>query len=497
MNPSLREIADDYAAHGLTSMLPAFRRSKTPMFSTTAYSYDPPSVFEREQMFSFDSNINIGFVAGAASNNAVVIDAESAEAFELQLRLCEQAGVADTWITQSHRAGHIILGLPVAVKGKSFQSQNFEVRGQGLFTLLPPSIHPKGSQYTFINRPAQIFNVASLAQLDWLKLEPAPPKPLPKKVAYLLSGKGRSYGTRSDYEQAIISMLVNAGYNFAETLALFRAYPAAGKFQGMHGEDPAYAAAWLERSFDKARTWCASDSPIRQRARRLHAYANSIPWPTRTGDADKTVLLAHLNLAHRSGAEIYHAGCREVAEVAGCNSKTAAKATKRLQAQGWLDFVIPASFPYASFYRLSEKTKLTTLPHGCSYGMYQGSSFLLPDAFRQAGLGRSAYSVLTAFDLIKNTHSGAAASSLRAKDISESTGRHVQTVRKALHRLKNCGLAEKFRGKWTVVPLDKIDLTELARKVGTEGARREQRDKHRGQRLRRAMIMKLNQEASQ
>ena len=170
---SHRAIAAEYAAQGLSTIVAA-PRTKVPLVEWKAYQYEPPSALEREAMFSFDDNLNIGVVCGAASNNLAVIDAESMRAFETQLRRCEQAGIANTWIDETSRGGHIFAHLPIAVKPKSFKGDGFEVRAQGQFILMPPSVHPSGAVYKFINRPASIIRVPSLDALDWLGLQPAP-----------------------------------------------------------------------------------------------------------------------------------------------------------------------------------------------------------------------------------------------------------------------------------------------------------------------------------
>ncbi|MGI9066897.1 MAG: hypothetical protein ACR2HX_10900 [Pyrinomonadaceae bacterium] len=115
------------------------------------------------------------------------------------------------------------------------------------------------------------------------------------------------------------------------------------------------------------------------------------------------------------------------------------------------------------------------------YGMDRSSSFLLPDAFRQGGLGRSAYEVLTILE----------AGPLQTKEIAQKTGRHVQTIRKSLKRLQDFGYAKTSNGKWYGIPIEKIDLPELARKVGMSGARKKQREQHKAERLRRTIAMKM------
>ena len=473
--PSLQSIAAQYASHGL-SIVVASPRNKVPLINWKAYQYDPPSSFEREAMFSFEHDLNIGVVCGIASDNLAIIDAETKEAFKIQLQRCERAGIADTWIDETFRGGHILTKTPVAVKPKSFKKEGFEVRAQGQFVLLPPSTHPSGKVYRFINQPASIVRVPSLDALDWLKLEPAPQhKLLPRKARQILKGEYYDrYASRSEAEQAIVTTLVNSGFNFYETLALFRSYLPA-KFAEIARTDSDKAMRWLQFCYDRARAFGAADSPARQFARTVQAKAEASPWPGRRGSTDRAVFLAHTNLAHRSGQQTYHASSRDLAEIAGVQRITATKATRRLAEAGFLELIQPASFSYANRYRFPEKTKLAPLPHIGFEGVGQVSSFLLPDAFRQGGLGRSALEVLR----------GLESGSLKAKELAQRTGRHVQTVRKALLRLRRFGCAEKVCGRWNGKPLSEINLEELARIVGTSGARKKQKERHRGERLRR------------
>ena len=348
---------------------------------------------------------------------------------------------------------------------------------------MPPSVHPSGAVYKFINKPPSIIRVPSLDALDWLGLQPAGKKKIPRKGRSLLQGDLHyQYESRSEAEQAIVTVLFNAGFCFDEMLALFKSYPAAGKFREIEAVKGSMAATlWLRTCFEKAKNWCAIDSPARRLARTTQTYAERVPWPGRTGSSDRAVFLAHLNLAHRGGLDVYHASSRELAEIAGCRQLTASKASRRLREAGHIELVTPASFPYANRYRLAEKTKFDPLPHMVLYGMDRSSSFLLPDAFRQGGLGRPAFEILRALE----------GEGLRPKELSQKTGRHVQTIRKSLKRLHEFGYTKNLQGKWYGVPVEKIDLPELARKVGMSGARKKQREQHKAERLRRTIAMKM------
>ena len=70
----------------------------------------------------------------------------------------------------------------------------------------------------------------------------------------------------------------------------------------------------------------------------------------------------------------------------------------------------------------------------------------IPDAFRQGGLGRSAFEVLRALE----------AGGLRARELAQRTGRHVQTIRKSLKRLHEFGYTKKLQGSGMVYLLRKL-----------------------------------------
>lgn len=483
MSQSLQSIAAEYAAQNISLTVVA-PRSKQSLIEWQAFQYEPPSMFERDAMFSFERDLNIAAVCGQGSGNLAIIDCETGEAFASQLERFDRAGIADTWITETPRGGHILTRLPVPVKPKAFKSEGFEVRAQGQYALLPPSIHPSGKAYRFLNRPASIVQVPSLEVVDWLKLEPAPQhKLLPRRARQILEGRIYDrYDTRSEAEQAVVTTLVNAGFSFPETLALFRSYRPP-KFAQMDQGDPDEATRWLRVCFDKARHWCASDSPARRYARELQAKAEAARWPGRSGSTDRAVFLAHTNLAHRAGQPTYHASSRDLAEIAGVQRITATKATRRLRQAGLLELIESANFVYANRFRLPEKTKFAPLPHSCIDGVVQCSSFLLPDAFRQRGLGRAAFEALCVLE----------AGPLRAKEIADQTGRHVQTVRKALKKLRRFRVANKTRGRWFGTALSEINLEQLARDVGTYGARKKQNEKHRADRLRRSIATAILQ----
>jgi len=474
---SLHQIASFYASHSL-SVVPALPRSKEPAVSWKAFQWQPPSDSEREALFSINCNLNIGVVCGAASNNLIAIDCETRPAFEETLRNVKRIGYSETWTVASHRGGHIYLHLPTPVKpiGKN---HDVEVRAQGQFVLLPPSIHPAGGSYDFINFPSSIARVESLREIDWLHFEQssAVNQRLPRKAYRLLQGKSITlYRSRSEAEQAIITILVNDGLLFEQILWLFKKYPAAGKFRDIElRESPQRAIAWLRTSFEIARGFCSSESRERVFARERLDNAMNTPWPGRTGSLDRAVFCAHASLAYRAGGKIYHASSRDLAESAGCQRATASTATRRLLRKGLVRLVNVSVGGFANRYRLehpkvSENDPLTTQP--CE-GVAQTSSFLLPDAFRRGGLGRTSYEVIVA---LKH-------GPLTVSDLAAVTGRHVQSIRLALKKMRPYGFVSKEpRRIWRGCAME--DIVARSHEFPSNGALDRQREKHQRERIR-------------
>lgn len=138
-----------------------------------------------------------------------------------------------------------------------------------------------------------------------------------------------------------------------------------------------------------------------------------------------------------------------------------------------------STFMSASCYQLvwpiGKVSDPVPLPAPTCEGVGQTSSFRLPDAFRQRGLGRSAHEVLSVLE----------SGPLAVKIIAEKTGRHLQTVRISLARMQRHGLVERNGRIWrTFAPISELDLDALAKDVGTQGAGARQREKHLVERVR-------------
>lgn len=532
---SLQVIAADYASHGLT-VIPTLPGTKEAAVNWKAFQVDAPTERERNAMFS-EPGLNVAFVCGAVSGNVMQIDAETPRAFDRQYELVNRAGLTNTWIDRTPSGGgHFSFRLPFPVKTRG-KVEDVEILSEGRISLLPPSIAVSKADgalhsYEFANRPAQILKVESVDQLHWLNLERASLqtqfKAFPRKAQRLLEGEWdrHRYASRSEVEQAIIASLVNGGFSWESIVAAFRRYPAAGKFAEITRADPHAGLEWLRVSWNEAREFCANTSPARKNALDLFNYAQSIPWRGRTGSTQRACFAAHCGLSYRSGRRIYHASVRDIAEFAGIDKSTASAATHKLCNAGAVKLIQRAAYTFGSKFELplysslatatgsgsgsgnlalsatlhplgvcvsqsqtenGKSTKLRTLYKPYCVGVSAVSSFLTPEAFRRRGLGLASFEVLQALS----------AGPLTAPQIAEVTGRHVQTVRSALDKLKERGLVAKSRKLWRGRALEDIDLDDLARAVSIKGAAKAQKERHNADRIRHKLRHRLRQQREQ
>ncbi len=191
---------------------------------------------------------------------------------------------------------------------------------------------------------------------------------IPRRAKSLLNGKGiYHYLSRSEAEQAIIAMLINAGLGFEQIHALFQKHGAAGKFKALHREDPKNARRWLRLSYDSAKRWTdTNESQVRQAVHVAKERAEKNPWPGRTGAVNQSIFLAHCKIAYQAGKLKYHASGRALAEMSGVSQPTANRASKRLCRSGYLKIVRESAGDCAHVWKLllSEDNFITTTQKG-------------------------------------------------------------------------------------------------------------------------------------
>ena len=260
-------------------------------------------------------------------------------------------------------------GIPGAYRklSKDFGAGEFRY-GSGAYVAAPPSLI-ENVAYTLVEGDyRQLPKVTSADVLPLLQnrdLSPQSVNPtIPRGAMALLNWKGVGrYQSRSEAEQACILSLINAGHDFESMKALFDSYPCAGKYAEFSRESPKKALRYLRISYDNAFEYSQThESPARQSAQAAVAWAESIPWPGKTGRYDRAVFIAHCQIANNAGRLTYSASCRTLAELAGVSSEAATSGTDRLRNAGLIVLLKPSTVNRPTIYQLVPNSYTSTIP---------------------------------------------------------------------------------------------------------------------------------------
>lgn len=188
MNSSALEYADKFKWH----VFPLAPRAKTPL---TAHGFKDATTDAAQinQWWEQHPDANIGVACGAS--NLVVIDVDGAEGINnwnaLQERHALDVSKTVVQRTGSGQGYQIFFLAPADVDIRNSAgklAKGIDVRAQGGYVVIPPSIHPSGNQYEWEHDP-QSFEIQPLPDaLLKLLTEPAPK---------LTNGNGNGNGPRA------------------------------------------------------------------------------------------------------------------------------------------------------------------------------------------------------------------------------------------------------------------------------------------------------------
>lgn len=280
--------------------------------------------------------------------------------------------------TASGLGGHIYIewGGELAKNSRNISEQfgSGEFRyGHGAYVVAPPSVVTSGKyellQGDLLHRPfltakdvLQILKVQDDAPKK-AAISDTTPNRIPRRTFALLNGIGvERYQSRSDAEQAILTGLVNKGFDFENALSLFIKYPCAGRFQEEYANSPKDALNWLRLSYDNAVLFAnAGESRPRQLAKSALEWATRRPWKGKTGQYDKLIYIAHASIAYRAGRLEYGISARELANMTALSPEACLSATERLCGYGFIALVKVWAAALSNTYRLESQS--LTLPH--------------------------------------------------------------------------------------------------------------------------------------
>lgn len=223
-----------------------------------AASNDPEKV---RRLFAGPSDYNIGLVPGRSGHVVVDVDSEEGES-ELR-RLWGEIPDTVSWTTGKGR--HRLYRTPVPLRSRNRVATDLDVKAEGGYVVVPPSIHPSGGRYSFETGTGR---VAALTEEQATALAPASePRPAPPQeelqapslerlsdVVAKIPNAGERFASRDAYLQVGYAIKAAAGPgNEGEALEIFQAWasrwedgdndPATVRkdFEGMHGP---YRTGW-------------------------------------------------------------------------------------------------------------------------------------------------------------------------------------------------------------------------------------------------------------
>lgn len=450
--------------------------------------------------FDLWNNANVGIATGAPSGFfALDVDPRSGgddSLAELQARHGRLPHTVEA-VTGGGGA-HIWFASPNFHVKNIYIAPGVQVKGDGGCIVAPNSLHKSGRRYEF-EASSHPDRVKLAAPPDWLtqilydraheaSREPFAladtPRNLPRTAWRILCGTSRKeYKSPSETEQAAITAMINANFDFERVLDAFERYAHSETHfkiaQRKRGQRE--AERWLKLSYDEALTFARTHQredytralELAQ-ARRAWALEN---LPGRTGATQCKVLLAHCEIVESCGKTEYHAGERDLADAANVTRHTAHRANAALVKLGALRVVKaydPTAPSWATRWELLPLLPLVDdcrvsvpLPHALGYCEWYTDA--THDAFRaRAGMA-------LVFSLLKQKpHS--------ARELVKASKRSRGTVWRALKELEASKIIKRDGEKYRVVTGARLLLDQIATNRGTRGARARQIKRHADER---------------
>lgn len=299
----------------------------------------------------FAGQVNIAVITGKISRNLFILDCETPRAFNHHIKEVRKRGLP-LWATWTNRGGHIWFFCATGeVKNSSAGAtptlSETEIRGQSnSYILVPPSLHPNGSVYSWHSRDGIEPPTVTPEELDWLPLEveAADPglipklgditdfSPLSRHTNEYIAGNLESpdYPDNDLYAAACDCLGngydENATFRMLEPTATQSGLSETNIWRNIHNaaaNDPEPARKYAGRSYEIPHWHLA----------RSYATKYISSWKGRTGSTDHKVFLALINCAKRgaNASGTFRASNRELAEMIDTQPKTVRNSLKRLR----------------------------------------------------------------------------------------------------------------------------------------------------------------------
>jgi DNA-binding MarR family transcriptional regulator len=407
----------------------------------------------------------LAVLCGRASENLFVLDCDSREVLDaVQKSLAERDIYAPVVI--SGRGGHVYLrAREGAVKGCKFAGG--DVKGEGGYAVLPPTIHPSGVSYRWVNGIPRHIPTVSVDEIDFLGVElevSGGNRRLHDDTRrYLRAGRFLTEGHRNDALFQAARDYRYVGLDISEALDDLLVIAVQS------GLDAREAEATIRSPYTHNRGQVADGTLSLHR--QLVGFARTHDWGTGSGETDRAVFLAlavrRRDDAHRIGGGVFRASYREIALEAKFNSiSTVSRALKRLEAQGFIRSMGRDTETGASLWQFENDVFLKTkknikqhLAERSSYCSFLHSDDSPADDLQERGiLGRLGYKVLTILRQV-----GVA---LAPEHIAFMVDCHITTAKRHLGKLVDMGLADVQADAFVAVDLSRQAELAIVRESG-------------------------------
>lgn len=203
---NFREWVELYQHHYKFNIIPLKSQSKEPAVPTWKEYQDTQYTGE------FFEGHNIGVICGKQSK-VIVLDLDSKDLFREIFDKPEEI-LSRTLVTETNRGHHIFCipkdnFFPPNMKLKDAQGRSIDIKSEGGYVVVPPSIHPDGGKYKVISYSKEIMTVDLVAVIEKLKTKYGFTGGLQKaKLDEVKNGK-ISEGSRNDSAYIMSRYLLN------------------------------------------------------------------------------------------------------------------------------------------------------------------------------------------------------------------------------------------------------------------------------------------------
>lgn len=304
-------------------------------------------------------------------------------------------------------------------------------------------------------------------------------RPMPERVRALLRASAltrgpsrpfEGYASRSEAEYGAVAGLILSAWSFDEIRATF------DELQPGHYRDAPNREQWLARAYESALGWLAS-TPERMTIADAYRAAELAPWPGRGGGLERAVYLGLLADCWRWGAWEVRASVRCLAQHAAASVDGAHNALTRLERAGKISRVkgwawdTDTTQAEATAWQVHLDRTVTT--RNLYLQDLEPLSVLCAlsgaEVWSPVALGRSAQAVYRLLG----------AQPVGVTELARLTGKHRNTIARALVNLRGCGLAEEHDGGWVRGARDLAEIADATNALERGLLRRARHDRQR------------------